>query len=292
MPADGSAPPEAFPPLGLSGRRANATLLMLARNSDLDNAVRSVRRLEDRFNRHFNYPWTFLNDVDFDENFKRRISVLTKAPVHYGVIPKEHWVQADWVDEDKASASRQKMVEENVIYGGSLPYRNMCRFNSGVRAASHSRVAPGSPLCSSSSSTRFCSSTAGTGASSACCPLSPFLDHTADTPRRPDVHFHCDIAFDPFLYMDDHNKTYGFTISLYEFERTIPTLWQATKGLRSSARPRVCALTHARADFIKQNPQHVAANNAMSFLSDNGGETYNLCHCARPSSCLRPRPRR
>lgn len=26
---------------------------------------------------------------------------------------------------------------------------------------------------------------------------------------RPDVHFHCDIDFDPFLYMEDHNKTYG-----------------------------------------------------------------------------------
>ena len=26
---------------------------------------------------------------------------------------------------------------------------------------------------------------------------------------RPDVHFHCDVDYDPFLYMEDHNKTYG-----------------------------------------------------------------------------------
>ena len=26
---------------------------------------------------------------------------------------------------------------------------------------------------------------------------------------EPDVHFHCDVNFDPFLYMEDHNKTYG-----------------------------------------------------------------------------------
>ncbi len=26
---------------------------------------------------------------------------------------------------------------------------------------------------------------------------------------EPDVHFHCDIDFDPFLFMEDHNKTYG-----------------------------------------------------------------------------------
>jgi hypothetical protein len=30
--------------------------------------------------------------------------------------------------------------------------------------------------------------------------------------------------------MQDHNKTYGFTISLIEFVETIPTLWDATKG--------------------------------------------------------------
>ena len=25
---------------------------------------------------------------------------------------------------------------------------------------------------------------------------------------RPDVHFHCDIQYDPFIYMETHNKTY------------------------------------------------------------------------------------
>lgn len=26
--------------------------------------------------------------------------------------------------------------------------------------------------------------------------------------RRPDVHFHCDINLDPFMFMEEHNKTY------------------------------------------------------------------------------------
>lgn len=52
-------------------RRANATLLMLARNSDIEGAMRSVRELEDRFNRKFGYPWTFLNEEPFSEEFKR-----------------------------------------------------------------------------------------------------------------------------------------------------------------------------------------------------------------------------
>jgi len=28
-------------------------------------------------------------------------------------------------------------------------------------------------------------------------------------PLRPDVTFFCDLDFDPFLYMQDHEKVYG-----------------------------------------------------------------------------------
>ena len=56
-------------------RRANATMLMLARNSDVNDAVRSVRRLEDRFNKKFGYPWLFLNEEPFSEEFKTCVCV-------------------------------------------------------------------------------------------------------------------------------------------------------------------------------------------------------------------------
>lgn len=51
--------------------RANAVMLMLARNSELEGAVRSVRRLEDKFNQRYHYPWVFLNDEPFTDEFKR-----------------------------------------------------------------------------------------------------------------------------------------------------------------------------------------------------------------------------
>ncbi len=51
--------------------RANATILMLARNGDVDGAVRSVRELEDKFNHKFGYPWVFLNEEPFSDEFKR-----------------------------------------------------------------------------------------------------------------------------------------------------------------------------------------------------------------------------
>ena len=47
-----------------------------------------------------------------------RVSTLTDAKIEFGLVPKEHWVQPDWIDEEKASAARKDMVEHNVIYGG------------------------------------------------------------------------------------------------------------------------------------------------------------------------------
>jgi hypothetical protein len=45
---------------------------MLTTNSESDirGAVQSVRELEDRFNHKYNYPWIFLNDVPFSDDFK------------------------------------------------------------------------------------------------------------------------------------------------------------------------------------------------------------------------------
>ena len=49
---------------------ANATLFMLARNSDVDGAVNSVREVEDKFNLKYGYPWVFLNEEPFSDDFK------------------------------------------------------------------------------------------------------------------------------------------------------------------------------------------------------------------------------
>ncbi|KAJ7733150.1 glycolipid 2-alpha-mannosyltransferase-domain-containing protein [Mycena metata] len=112
-------------------KRANATFVILARNSDLDSTVRSVREMEDRFNTRHGYPFVLLNDEPFTEEFKRRLNAVASGEVFYGQVPKEHWVQPDWVDEDRATKGREQLVADNVIYGGSVSYRNMCRFNSG-----------------------------------------------------------------------------------------------------------------------------------------------------------------
>lgn len=48
----------------------------------------------------------------------RRVTELTDANVEFGLIPKDHWYQPDWIDEEKASAARKDMEKNQVIYGG------------------------------------------------------------------------------------------------------------------------------------------------------------------------------
>jgi len=38
-------------------------------------------------------------------------------------------------------------------------------------------------------------------------------------------------------------------------------------------------LIHATAEFIEQHPEHIVKENAMAFISDDDGKSYNLCHC-------------
>lgn len=209
----------------VEGRRANAAFVVLARNGDLQGISSSVKQMEDRFNRKFNYPYVFLNEEPFSDEFKERIRNIISSKVEFGLIPKEHWYQPEWIDEEKATAGREKMIKDKVIYGGSVPYRNMCRFNSGFFFR-HELL----------------------------------KDYKYYWRIEPDVTFFCDLDYDPFLIMQDQKKSYGFTVSLYEYEKTIPTLWETVK------------------EFIETHEDLVTPDNAMAFISDDGGFSYNRCH--------------
>ena len=54
------------------------------RNEELDDMIMSMRDLERTWNRKFNYPWTFFNDVEFDEDFQSLIKLETLAKVNFG----------------------------------------------------------------------------------------------------------------------------------------------------------------------------------------------------------------
>ncbi|ORY79797.1 nucleotide-diphospho-sugar transferase [Leucosporidium creatinivorum] len=212
-----------------NGTKANAAFVVLARNSDVWEILSSIRGMEDRFNSRYHYPWVFLNDEPFSDEFKARTSALASGPCSYGLIPKEHWPPGsempEGINTTRAWEAIKEMGKKNIPYGGSLPYRKMCRYQSGFFWRH------------------------------------PLLDDYEFYWRvEPSVKFFCDIDYDPFMYMKENNKKYTFVISLYEYRETITTLWDTTK------------------EFMAKHPEHMPKDNALKWISEDEGETFNLCH--------------
>ncbi|GMM57613.1 mannosyltransferase [Maudiozyma humilis] len=221
---------EAHPP------RENATIVMLVRNMELEGALESMRSLEDHFNREYHYDFTFLNDVPFTEEFKRATTAMASGKTQYGLIPEEDWNRPDWIDEDKFARCMKKMVDEEVMYGDSTSYRNMCRFNSGYFFRQK---------------------------------LLDAYDYYLRI--EPDVAYYCDFPYDPFKVLRQRKAKYGFVISMYEYENTIPTLWDAVE------------------EFIATDASVHNDVNSYNFLTDKSligrlapivpsTSDYNLCH--------------
>jgi alpha 1,2-mannosyltransferase len=174
-----------------SSQRANACIIILVRNFEANSLAQTLQEFEAKFNHRYHYPYVFLNNEPFSLNFRKTVEAAISSKAEYGLIPKEEWSIPPWINQTEAEIRRIRMEEAGVIYGGSLPYRHMCRYNSGfffrhplvMKYHFYWRVEPG-------------------------------------------VKFLCEMDFDPFVYMRDHKKKYSFVISFGEYEQTIPTLWQ------------------------------------------------------------------
>ncbi|KAI9253402.1 glycolipid 2-alpha-mannosyltransferase-domain-containing protein [Phascolomyces articulosus] len=182
---------------------------------------RTLREFEDRFNRKYQYPYVFLNDEPFTETFMNSIRQLTDATVEFGHVPESMWSVPNWVNQTLMEEDLADMASRNILYGGSLSYRHMCRFNSGFFYRH---------------------------------PLMAKYDYYWRV--EPGVHFFCDLDYDPFVYMQENNKLYSFTITLVEIPQTIPTLWDHTMR------------------FAHQN--NLKTNFLRMFGDEKNG--YNMCH--------------
>lgn len=206
-------------------KRAKAAIVVLARNKDLDGVVRSMQRMEARFNRRFQYPYVFLNEVAFDDEFKAATSEVTQARTLYGLIPQDHWSLPDWLTEAEFQQAKDRMRDAGVLYADKSSYHYMCRFYSGFFH------------------------------------LHPLLSEFDYYWRmEPDVHYYCDLDYDPFVFMEERGIQYGFVITVLELNSTIPTLWNTTRA------------------FMAQNPAILPRENLLDFVTADAGSDYNLCH--------------
>lgn len=172
--------------------RENATLVMLVRNTELAGALLSMRSLEDRFNKDYRYPWVFMNDVPFDEDFMEQTTAMASGQTFYELIPEDDWNPPPHIDMGRLE--RNIHQSQDVIYGFLKLYRNMCHFNLGYFYRQKR-----------------------------------LLDYEWYFRVEPDVEYMCDFMYDPFLLLRTTNKTYGFTITFPEYENTIPTLWKTVQ---------------------------------------------------------------
>lgn len=182
-----------FRGMGYSSR-PRAALISLVRNSELEGMIQSMRQLEYRWNRKYQYPWVFFNDEPFTAEFKAATSNLTSAECHYEVIPREQWSIPNWIDQDRFMSSLEYMGAIGVGKGWMVSYRHMCRWNSGF-FYKHPR-------------------------------LKEFDWYWR---VEPDVHYLCDIDYDVFRLMRDNNLKYGFNMNILDDARSFPSLWRTTQ---------------------------------------------------------------
>ncbi|KAI5954734.1 KTR4 [Candida theae] len=175
-------------------KRANATILALVRNSEMSKIGQSIRRFQKSFNGKFNYPYTFINDEPFTERFKQKIVKYTEdAPVEFVTIKPEAWKKPSSIDETKEAQAMQVMYDHNIAYAKQGSYHNMCRFYSG----------------------QFYN-------------VPELQKYKYYWRIEPQVNFYTDVTYDVFKYMETTGKIYGFTVSLYDIEESIKTLWPET----------------------------------------------------------------
>ncbi|ODV69657.1 mannosyltransferase [Hyphopichia burtonii NRRL Y-1933] len=203
----------------------NATFLVLCRNQDVYELLETIQSVQDRFNHRYGYDWTFLNDKPFSVDFVNTIvDYIPRGRLNFGQIPPEQWSYPDWVNQTFAAEQRESMANENVLYALSESYRFMCRYYLGFFYR-HELVAK----------------------------------YQYYWRLEPGIKLYCDINYDVFQFMKLNNKKYGFTMTIFEYSKTIPSLWFHFK------------------QFIKENIDYNPP--LLEFVqNDDTLTSYNECH--------------
>ncbi|KAL5119850.1 O-glycoside alpha-1,2-mannosyltransferase 4 [Pleosporales sp. CAS-2024a] len=246
-------------------RRANAAFVVLARNQELEGIVQSIKSIERHFNRWYHYPYVFLNDGLFNDTFKDTVLNYTSAPVQWGQISASDWGFPEWVDPAVAKEGIARQGDEAIMYGGLESYHHMCRFYSGK-----------------------------------------FYHHELlrkyDWYWRlePDIKYFCDITYDPFVHMERHNKTYGFTIAVKELRETVPNIWRYASAYKRMNKitsqglwemfvakpktetdedvPKPGQKARKSTPPLAPDPESSMGNLPPIDAENMEGESYNMCH--------------
>lgn len=211
--------------------RQNAVIMMLCTNNDLHKLEAMIPNFEKRFNAQFKYPYVFLNEEEFTDEFKKTVSRLTDNRAEFGKIEPADWYMPSWIDKERAHPNWERMAKMHIPYANNESYHNMCRY--------FSRGFYNHPL------------------------LSKYEYYWR---IEPHVEYRCDVTEDPFDFMKNNNKKYGFVISIKEFMVTIEGLmstiaeWLRKKKVEKTGAPL----------------PNIDPKERLSFMFNQG--EYNGCH--------------
>ncbi|UZJ55179.1 hypothetical protein CBS101457_004499 [Exobasidium rhododendri] len=226
--------------------KPRAAFVSLIRERNLNELLSSLRDIQWAFNDDLEhgYDFIFLSEIPFTPWFQNHVNdFLSKRPskpkARFGLVSKEDWDVPAHIDMVKAKERWRRMsLSGRVPYGGSKSYRQMCRYMSGP-IYQHPLLKDVDYLWRLEPETKH---------------LCEYKSHWKTVNGKAEW-----VERDPFRYMRDHKKKYGWVISTLEYRTTVMTL--------------MAHINHWRSD----NPSYIVANNSLSFVSDDG-KGYNLCH--------------
>ncbi|KAJ1958255.1 hypothetical protein GGI12_004782, partial [Dipsacomyces acuminosporus] len=149
--------------------------------------------IEKRFNDRYDYPYVFLSEEPFSDEFKKSVWHMAGAKqgkVKFGLIDKKkHWEYPEWINPQRAENAQADWAAANEVEKDKAGSRHMARYLSGPFA------------------------------------LHPALkDYKYVWRLEPGSHYTCDFEYDPFVYMQSRNLAYGFGISFEEFPDAVPSI--------------------------------------------------------------------
>lgn len=202
-------------------QRANATLMILATNKDINGVIHTMVQIEEKFNSKFHYPYVFLNDKSFTDDFIQRVKEQTTSTVYFETIDPHMWKQPEWIDTAIQKKKMRELRQQKIAYASKVSYHNMCRFYS-ANVYNHPRMQQFRYYW------RF----------------------------EPDTDYYCQIDYDIFKFMEQNGKVYGFTIALYDAHETMPTLWTETLNFLHKKDNMKYLNQNAAIDFLMEDLQH------------------------------------
>ena len=152
-------------------------------------------------------------------------SNATAARTEYHLVPRAHWSPPPHIDQNLYFNSLDYLSLTSVGKGHLLSYHAMIRWQSGLFY------------------------------------LHPALAQYGYYWRvEPDVHFFCDIPYDPFRFMQANEMVYGFNMAILDDARSFASLWSTTR------------------DFLATYPDVIHPDADLDWLLDPAtGENYNNC---------------